>query len=235
MHPSRASRRALAWRSDQRTPSVNCALWAGPSRRHSSKPRSRGSTADTPLSRGRRTFATSAYHSRRGSDRPASRASPASESRPRPRTPWRSASCPLSRRGHTVLLAGVAKASLRQGTNDHALLVEDVQVRPLHRFDMVVAGLRGPVLGALLRQQRSRHLPHPMQSSKNLPYAVPQPHARLCQAPAAAQTSPPVSPPSIIMWASSLPGSTGNNEEPIFIILINNVGPAGLTVSPPFS
>jgi hypothetical protein len=49
---------------------------------------------------------------------------------------------PLPRRGHTVHLAVVAKASPRQGTNDHALLVEEVEMPPLHRLDMVEKGNR---------------------------------------------------------------------------------------------
>ncbi len=62
---------------------------------------------------------------------------------------------PLPRQGHTVNLAVVATASPRQGTDDQALLVEDVEVPPLHRFDMVVAGHRGPGARAFLRPQRS--------------------------------------------------------------------------------
>ncbi len=65
---------------------------------------------------------------------------------------------PLPRQGHTVNLAVVATASPRQGTDDHALLVEDVEVPPLHRFDMVVAGHRGPGARAFLRPQRGRIL-----------------------------------------------------------------------------
>ncbi len=38
-----------------------------------------------------------------------------------------------------------------QGTNDHALLVEDIEMKPLHRIDMVVAGDRAPGSGNLLR------------------------------------------------------------------------------------
>ena len=61
----------------------------------------------------------------------------------------------LPGRGHTVHLAVVATASSRQRTDDHALLVEDVEVPPLHRLDMVVASHRGPGSVALLRPQSS--------------------------------------------------------------------------------
>ena len=65
---------------------------------------------------------------------------------------------PLPGRGHTVNLAVVATASPRQGTHDYALLVENVEVPPLHRLDMVVAGHRGPGARAFLRPQRGRLL-----------------------------------------------------------------------------
>ncbi|MEY4692496.1 MAG: hypothetical protein RIT19_2821 [Verrucomicrobiota bacterium] len=62
----------------------------------------------------------------------------------------------LPGRGHTVHLAVVATASPRQGTHDYALHVEDVEVPPLHRLDMVVAGHRGPGARAFLRPQVRR-------------------------------------------------------------------------------
>ena len=58
----------------------------------------------------------------------------------------------------SIDLAVVATASPRQRTDDHTLLNEDVEVPPLHRLDMVVAGDRGPGSSALLRPQRSRLL-----------------------------------------------------------------------------
>ncbi len=64
----------------------------------------------------------------------------------------------LPGRSHTVRLAVVATASPRQGTHDHALLVENVEVPPLHRLDMVMAGNRCSGSGAFLRPQRSRFL-----------------------------------------------------------------------------
>ena len=64
----------------------------------------------------------------------------------------------LPRRGHTLHLAVVATASPRQRKHDHALLVENVEVPPLHRLDMVVAGHRGPGARAFLRPQRGRLL-----------------------------------------------------------------------------
>jgi len=70
----------------------------------------------------------------------------------------------LPGRSDTVHLAVVATASSRQRTNDHALLVEDVEVPPLHRLDMVVTGHLGaspsaffrPQLGGLLDAQDER-------------------------------------------------------------------------------
>ena len=61
-------------------------------------------------------------------------------------------------RGQTVHLAVVATASPRQRTHDHALLVEDVEVPPLHRLDMVVTGHRGPGWRSFLRPKRGRLL-----------------------------------------------------------------------------
>ncbi len=65
---------------------------------------------------------------------------------------------PLPGRGHTVHLSVVATASSRQGTHDYALLFKNVEVPPLHRLDMVVAGHRGPGARAFLRPQRGRLL-----------------------------------------------------------------------------
>jgi hypothetical protein len=59
---------------------------------------------------------------------------------------------------HTVHLAVGATASPWLGTNDDALLVENVEVAPLHRLDMVVAGHPGPGARAFLRPQRGRLL-----------------------------------------------------------------------------
>jgi hypothetical protein len=64
----------------------------------------------------------------------------------------------LSGRGYTVHLAIVAVASSRQRTDDHALLVKDVEVTQLHRFDLFVAGHRVPGARAFLRPQRGRLL-----------------------------------------------------------------------------
>jgi hypothetical protein len=65
---------------------------------------------------------------------------------------------PLPRWGHTVHLAVIATASPRQGTHDDALLVEDVEVPPLHRFEMVVTGNLGTGPSTLLRPQVRRFL-----------------------------------------------------------------------------
>jgi len=70
----------------------------------------------------------------------------------------------LPGRSDTIHLAVVATAASRQRTNDHALLVEDVEVPPLHRLDMVVTGHLGaspsaffrPQLGGLLDAQDER-------------------------------------------------------------------------------
>jgi hypothetical protein len=59
----------------------------------------------------------------------------------------------LPGRGHTVDLAVFATASPRQRTHDYALLVKNVEVPPLHRLDMVVAGHRGPGARAFFRPQ----------------------------------------------------------------------------------
>ncbi len=120
-------------------------------------PRSQNSTAHTPPSHGRRASSTSACRSRRGSGRHASRASPASESRRvGPELLDEVLAAPLPGRSHTVHFAVVASAPPRQGTHDYELLVENVEVPPLHRLDMVVAGHRGPGARAFLRPQRGR-------------------------------------------------------------------------------
>ena len=59
----------------------------------------------------------------------------------------------LPGRGDSIDLAIVATASSRQRTDDHALLVEDVEMPPLHRLDMVVSGHLRPRPGAFLRPQ----------------------------------------------------------------------------------
>ncbi len=64
----------------------------------------------------------------------------------------------LPGRCDSIDLAIVATAPSRQRTDDHAFLVEDVEVPPLHRLDMVVAGHRGTGAGALLRPQTIRLL-----------------------------------------------------------------------------
>lgn len=65
---------------------------------------------------------------------------------------------PLPGRGHTVHLAVIAMASLRQGTHHDTLLVKDVQMPPLHLLDMVLAGHRGPGSITLLGSQRGSFL-----------------------------------------------------------------------------
>ncbi len=62
----------------------------------------------------------------------------------------------LPGRGHTVHLAVVATASPRQDTHDNALLVEDAEMPPLHRLEMVVANYRGAGAHASLRPQVRR-------------------------------------------------------------------------------
>jgi hypothetical protein len=46
----------------------------------------------------------------------------------------------LPERGYTVYIAINATAFSRQAKHDHALLGEDVQMLPLHRFDTVAEG-----------------------------------------------------------------------------------------------
>ena len=46
----------------------------------------------------------------------------------------------------------------RQSTHDHALLVEDIQMPPLHRLDVVVTGHRGSCPSPFLRPQLGRFL-----------------------------------------------------------------------------
>ncbi len=69
---------------------------------------------------------------------------------------------PLLRWGHTVHLAVVTTSPPWQPTQDDALLVRDVEVPPLHRLDMVVAGHRGPGPSTHLRPQVRLFL-HPQQ------------------------------------------------------------------------
>ena len=64
------------------------------------------------------------------------------------------------RRGHTIHLAVVATPASRQSAANHALLVEDVQVPPLHRFDMVVIDNLGARADAFLRPQPSNPSSH---------------------------------------------------------------------------
>ena len=120
----------------------------------------------------------------------------------------------LPGRGHTVHLAVVATASSRQRTDDHALLVEDVEVPPLHRLDMVVAGHRGPGSGALLRPQLGRllNLQHEGRRTCLKPrlhhtpgFAKPQQLSKRllgCHRPAS------------FCGRQAPPDSTGNDEEP---------------------
>ena len=72
---------------------------------------------------------------------------------------------PRPRWGHTVHLAVIATASSRKGTNDYALLVEGVDVPPLHRLAMVEAGHRGPGTSTFLRPQ-VRHFLHFLQEGR---------------------------------------------------------------------
>jgi hypothetical protein len=118
----------------------------------------------------------------------------------------------LPGRCNTVDLAIVTTASPRQRTDDHALLVEDVEVPPLHRLDMVVTGHRGPGSIALLRPQRLRHLDlqHEGRATRlkasllSTPFLTKQLSRRLLQCHRLA--------PSCSHQASL--DSTENNEEP---------------------
>jgi hypothetical protein len=65
----------------------------------------------------------------------------------------------ILRRSHTLQLAIFATTSSWQAKNDHALLVEDVQVPPLYRLEMVIVGHRGPGSINLFRPQRYRFFP----------------------------------------------------------------------------
>src|SRR5262249_13057376 len=51
---------------------------------------------------------------------------------------------PFPRRRDPINLSAVAAPASWRRTHNHALLVEDVEVAPLHRFDMVIATHRFP-------------------------------------------------------------------------------------------
>jgi hypothetical protein len=74
---------------------------------------------------------------------------------------------PLLGRSHTVHLDVIATPAPRQRADDHALLVEDIQMPPLHRLDMVVAGHRGSCPSTFLRPQLGRffHLQENVEDS----------------------------------------------------------------------
>src|SRR5260221_8054555 len=61
---------------------------------------------------------------------------------------------PFPGRRNPVNLSAVATPASWQRADDHAFLVEYVEMAPLHRFDMVVATDRLTTLGTLLRPQR---------------------------------------------------------------------------------
>jgi hypothetical protein len=65
---------------------------------------------------------------------------------------------PLPGRGHSVHRAVVPTAAAGQREQDDAILVEDVQMAPLQRFDVVIAGHRGSCPRTLLRPQVRRFL-----------------------------------------------------------------------------
>ena len=62
------------------------------------------------------------------------------------------------RRGHTIHLTVVATKSPWQRAHDHTLLVADIQMPPLHRLDMVVAGHLSSCPSTFLRPQLGRFL-----------------------------------------------------------------------------
>ena len=108
-------------------------------------------------------------------------------------------------RSYTLQLAVVTTASPRHGTHNHALLVDDVQMPPLHRLDTVVAG---STLSRPEHFPRATTRPSPSPStgrSRSLPRAAPQLHDKPSQAQAIAQTFHLVSSACIILWASSPP------------------------------
>ena len=57
------------------------------------------------------------------------------------------------RRSHTIHLTVIAPAPPWQSAHDHALLVGDIQMPPLHRLDMVATDHRGSCPSTLLRPQ----------------------------------------------------------------------------------
>jgi hypothetical protein len=61
---------------------------------------------------------------------------------------------PFPRRRDPIDLSAAAAPASRQRTHNHALLVEHVEVAPLHRFDMVMATHRLTAFGTLLRPKR---------------------------------------------------------------------------------
>ena len=153
----RAWRRGLAWPPDRQTPSGSCVSCSGSSRRLPPTPCSRSSTSHTPPC-GRRTSPTSASRSGRGYGLQASPAFPSSGSRRKPQTPGQVLVEPFPGRGHSVHRAAVGAAPARQSTHDYPLFVEDIEVAPLHRFNVVVAGHRGSGARTLLRPQFRRLL-----------------------------------------------------------------------------
>src|SRR5260370_36541391 len=60
---------------------------------------------------------------------------------------------PLPGRWHPVTAPILAAPASGQGAHDHALLVEDVEVPPLHRLNVVITGDRLPAPGGLFSPQ----------------------------------------------------------------------------------
>jgi hypothetical protein len=64
---------------------------------------------------------------------------------------------PLPWRGHTVNRVIVPSAAARQDAEDHELLAEDIQLEPLHRFNVVVAGHWNSAAHAFFSGHKSGH------------------------------------------------------------------------------
>ena len=58
---------------------------------------------------------------------------------------------PFPRRSHPINFPILTALASRQRADNHALLIEDVEMPPLHRLDMIVTRHWMPVLGAFLR------------------------------------------------------------------------------------
>ena len=159
IHPSQAWKKALAWRFALRTPSGICS----PFRRFISSTPTHTTLSELSRARAAFTWAKSIRHIRESLPPSIRLARFTGISRIRVTARGSNSRVkfllrPSPRRPDAVHHAVLATAPSRQRANDHTLLVDDIEMPPLHRLVMVVTGNRGRNLATLLRPQRNRLL-----------------------------------------------------------------------------